>query len=62
MADRDPAVLVVGAGVIGLACALRLAREGHRVTLVDRGAPGRGTSFGNAGHIATEQVFPLASP
>ncbi|HEX5130287.1 MAG TPA: FAD-binding oxidoreductase [Usitatibacter sp.] len=39
-----------------------MAREGRRVTLVDRAEPGRGTSFGNAGHIATEQVFPLASP
>src|SRR5262249_19292855 len=35
---------------------------GRRVTLVDRDDPGRGTSFGNAGHIATEHVFPLASP
>jgi D-amino-acid dehydrogenase len=57
-----PTVLVVGAGVIGLACALRLAREGLKVVVLDRGEPGRGTSFGNAGHIATEQVFPLASP
>jgi D-amino-acid dehydrogenase len=55
-------VLVVGAGVIGLACALRIAREGLRVVVMDRDEPGRGTSFGNAGHIATEQVFPLASP
>ena len=55
-------ILVVGAGVIGLACALRLAREGRRVVLVDRDEPGCGASFGNAGHIATEQVFPLASP
>src|SRR6187399_2666176 len=55
-------VLVVGGGVIGLACALALAREGRRVTLVDRDQPGRGTSFGNAGHIATESLFPLASP
>ena len=53
--------LVVGGGVIGLACALRLAREGRRVILVDRSPPGRGTSFGNAGHVATESVFPLAS-
>jgi D-amino-acid dehydrogenase len=59
---RESRVLVIGAGVIGLACAFRLAREGLAVTLVDRGKPGRGTSFGNAGHIATEQVFPLASP
>ena len=55
-------VLVIGAGVIGLACAFRLAREGQRVLLLDRNAPGLGASFGNAGHIATEQIFPLASP
>ena len=69
-AGRDPiasssrrnTVLVVGGGVIGLACAFRLARDGHRVTLIDRDLPGRGTSFGNAGHIATESIFPLASP
>jgi glycine/D-amino acid oxidase-like deaminating enzyme len=60
--EKAPTVLVVGAGVIGLACAFRIAREGRRVILVDRAAPGRATSFGNAGHIATEQVFPLASP
>ena len=55
-------VLVIGAGVIGLACAFRLAREGQRVLLLDRNAPGLGASCGNAGHIATEQIFPLASP
>lgn len=55
-------VAVVGAGVIGLAIACRLAHEGHRVTLVDRDEPGRASSFGNAGHLATEQVLPLASP
>jgi len=32
------------------------------VVLVDRDPPGRGTSFGNAGHVATESVLPLASP
>jgi D-amino-acid dehydrogenase len=62
MPAAAPTVLVVGGGVIGLACAFRLAREGRRVTLVDRDPPGRGTSFGNAGHVATESVFPLASP
>ena len=36
--------IVVGAGVIGLAIAERLAAEGDRVTLVDRGEPGGGTS------------------
>ena len=62
MTDRSSDVLVIGAGIIGLACAFRLAREGKNVLLLDRDQPGRGASFGNAGHIATEQVFPLASP
>ncbi len=62
MTNQAADVLVIGAGIIGLACAFRLAREGQRVVLIDRDQPGRGASFGNAGHIATEQVFPLASP
>ena len=62
MANDTNDVLVIGAGVIGLACAFRLARMGQRVLLIDRDEPGLGASFGNAGHIATEQVFPLASP
>jgi glycine/D-amino acid oxidase-like deaminating enzyme len=62
MADDAPDVLVVGAGVVGLACAFRLVREGRRVLLLDREQPGFGASHGNAGHIATEQIFPLASP
>ncbi|KAB0495860.1 NAD(P)/FAD-dependent oxidoreductase [Pseudomonas vancouverensis] len=57
----EPAdVAVVGAGIIGVACALRLARQGRRVVVIDQQAPGHGASFGNAGHLATEQVFPIA--
>ena len=62
MADQRADVLVIGAGVIGLACAFRLAQAGYKVQLIDRDPPGMGASFGNAGHIATEQIFPLASP
>ncbi len=62
MADQPADVLVIGAGVIGLACAFRLAQEGYAVQLIDRDQPGMGASFGNAGHIATEQIYPLASP
>ena len=63
MMAKPPDVLVIGAGVIGLASAFRLASDGHRVLLLDRDPPasGSGASFGNAGHIATEQIFPLAS-
>ncbi|WP_153785842.1 FAD-dependent oxidoreductase [Pseudomonas sp. EMN2] len=53
-------IAVVGAGIVGVACALQLARQGKRVLLIDRQAPGHGASWGNAGHLATEQVFPIA--
>lgn len=53
-------VAVVGAGIIGVTCALALARQGRRVLVLDRQAPGLGASYGNAGHLATEQVFPIA--
>lgn len=58
----DGELVVVGAGVIGVSCALALARAGRKVVLIDQAEPGRGCSFGNAGHIATEQRIPLASP
>lgn len=53
-------IAVVGAGIVGVTCALMLARHGLRVVVLDHQAPGRGASFGNAGHLATEQVFPIA--
>lgn len=54
-------VAVIGAGIIGLTTALNLQQQGFRVTLIDAEGVAAGASFGNAGHIATEQVFPLAS-
>ncbi|AZF53411.1 D-amino acid dehydrogenase family protein in hydroxy-L-proline catabolic cluster [Pseudomonas sp. R4-34-07] len=53
-------IVVVGAGIIGLACAVQLARQGRQVRVIDAQAPGLGASYGNAGHLATEQVFPIA--
>ena len=53
-------IAVIGAGIIGVACALQLARQGRRVVVIDPQAPGMGASYGNAGHLATEQVFPIA--
>jgi len=37
---------VIGAGIVGIACALNLQRDGHQVTVVDRLGPGEGTSSG----------------
>ncbi|WP_158744016.1 FAD-binding oxidoreductase [Acidisphaera sp. L21] len=55
-------VLVVGAGVIGLAIAYHLLREGAQVTIVDRDPAGDKASFGNAGGIAVTDVVPAAAP
>jgi D-amino-acid dehydrogenase len=54
-------VVVIGGGVIGMSCALRLAQAGHAIRLIDPGERRIAASWGNAGHIATEQVIPLAS-
>src|SRR5450631_599367 len=62
MSGQDT-IAVIGAGIIGAAAALALAREGHQVLLLDRAEPGvAGASFGNVGHIAAELVQPLPSP
>ena len=55
-----PDVAVIGAGVVGVACARALQRDGHRVTIYDPEPPGRGASFGNAGHIAVDHIRPLS--
>lgn len=48
--------------MVGLACAIALQRRGVATTIVAPDQPWRGASWGNAGHIAIEQVEPLASP
>jgi D-amino-acid dehydrogenase len=49
---RDPAIVVVGAGVIGVCTAWFLARRGARVVLLERAAVAAGASEGNAGTIS----------
>ena len=53
---------IIGAGVVGLSNALFLQQAGFDVLLLDAKGIGLGCSAGNAGHFATEQVFPLAQP
>lgn len=55
-------VVVVGAGAVGLGCALFLQADGWEVTLVDRGEPGQATSYGNAGILSVQSVTTLNSP
>ncbi len=60
MARVDVAVL--GAGIVGTSVALHLVKRGLSVTLIDRKAPGEETSFGNAGIIEGNTVFPPTFP
>ena len=55
-------IVVIGAGIVGVNCALALQMQGYQVTLIDKEGVGSGCSKANAGHFATEQVFPLAEP
>jgi D-amino-acid dehydrogenase len=56
-------VLIVGGGVIGLCAAHYGIRSGHRVTILERGAPDHDNcSLGNAGMIVPSHIIPLAAP
>jgi D-lysine oxidase len=58
MARTD--AIVLGAGIVGTCVALHLAKRGMAVALVDRAGVGEQTSFGNAGIIEGNTVFPPA--
>jgi D-amino-acid dehydrogenase len=55
-------VIILGAGIVGVAAGIHLLRRGRSVTLIDKNQPGRETSFGNAGIIQREGVRPHAFP
>lgn len=56
-------IVVIGSGVVGMTTAWRLARDGHRVTVVDRaGATAQGASHANGAQLSYSYVAPLASP
>lgn len=55
-------VVVVGAGIVGVATAIWLQRAGHQVTLIDKEGPAAGASFGNAGVLATGSIIPVTTP
>lgn len=55
-------VIVLGGGVIGLACAQALAERGRGVRLLERGALGAATSHGNCGTLTPSHSLPLAAP
>ena len=60
MARTD--AMVLGAGIVGTSVALHLAKRGLSVALIDRAGIGEQTSYGNAGIIEGNTIFPPAFP
>jgi D-lysine oxidase len=55
-------VVVLGAGIVGICVALHLQKRSRAVVLVDRRGAAEETSFGNAGLIQREGVYPYGFP
>ena len=55
-------IVVLGAGIVGICVALHLQKRGRAVALVDRRGAAEETSFGNAGLIQREGVYPYGFP
>ena len=61
-ADISQRIVIVGAGIIGVCCALSLQQRGFQVHLIDRDEPGEATSYGNAGVISPWSCVPQCMP
>lgn len=59
---KSPRVAVLGAGVVGLACAYHLYKAGLDVRVIDPDPDGDKASVGNAGGIAVTEVVPASTP
>ena len=55
-------ITIIGAGIVGIATASYLRRDGHAVTVVDSRPPGEYCSFGNAGILSPGSCVPQALP
>lgn len=55
-------VVVVGAGIVGICCALPLLEKGFKVTMIDRDLPAQAASSGNAGVISPWSNVPQCIP
>jgi D-amino-acid dehydrogenase len=55
---------IIGGGVVGVACAIELLRDGHDVTIIEPGTPGgeQAASYGNGTLLNPSSVIPMSSP
>ncbi len=62
MNENHSDVLIIGGGAVGLSVAYFAWQHGAKVTLVDKGQLGSGSSYGNAGLVGPRYFVPLATP
>jgi len=62
MSEKRKTVAIIGAGIVGVATAIRLQRDGHDVVLIDPKGAGEGASFGNGGVLASSSIIPISMP
>jgi D-amino-acid dehydrogenase len=57
-------VAIIGAGIVGAACAVELLRDGHEVTIIEPGDPGgeQAASYGNGTLLNPSSVIPMSAP
>src|SRR4051812_8129801 len=58
MTGDRPTAIVVGAGIVGAACAAALAEKGVRVTVIERDFPACGTTAAGMGHLVVMDDSP----
>ena len=59
---KQPDVIVLGAGIVGVSAAYAAHQRGLSVILVDRREPGSETSYGNTGVLSSGSILPLNKP
>jgi len=59
MSSGSEHICIVGAGIIGIDCALELQKAGFQVTILTRDEPGAGCSFGAAGNFGGNVHFAI---
>jgi D-amino-acid dehydrogenase len=57
-------IVVIGAGIVGVCCAIELLHDGHEVTILEPGPPGgeQAASYGNGAWLSPSSVVPMSLP
>ena len=59
---KQKTITVIGAGIVGVCCALYLQNENYNVTLIDKDKPGEAASSGNLGQFGIASCIPQSMP